>query len=115
MKIGILDKVFYENGITDEGMMVASDEAECVAIAAGWWFATKNRAQVYVSADGFMNCLNFITSWLIPDDIEMDFTISIGRRERPHYVASEMVPKIIKLLKKKNEPEKISYRFVQKK
>lgn len=92
--------------------MGCSDEAEAIAIAAGHYLATGEKAEVYVSADGFMNCLNFITSWIIPEKIPMHIVISIGRTEKPHYIATEITEPIIKLLETYGT-ETISYQFVR--
>lgn len=89
-----------------------SDEGEAVAMGAGYWYATGNRATVFMSADGFMNALNFITSWIIPEKIGMHLVISIGRTEPPHKVATEITQPIIDLLKK-YESEGIHYEFVR--
>ena len=78
--------------------MSVSDEGEAIGVAGGYWLATGERAEVFMSADGFMNALNFITSWVIPENIEMDITISTGRQEPSHKVATDMLPDIIKLL-----------------
>lgn len=90
-----------------------SDEGEAIAIAAGHFLVTGKRATAFMSADGFMNALNFITSWVIPEKIEMNIVISIGRIEPPHYIATEITKPIIKLLKK-YDSKRISYEFVQK-
>ena len=78
--------------------LIASDEGEAVAIAGGYWLGKKERATVFMSADGFCNALNFLTSWVIPDEIEMNLVISVGRQEPPHKVMSDILESIIKLL-----------------
>ena len=93
--------------------VMCTNENEAVAMAGGYWLARKKRANVYISADGFMNTLNFLTSWIIPDGLEMNLFISIGRTEKQHYIATGLVPKIIKKLKEYDESERISYEFVK--
>ena len=112
MIIGISDKAL-QPWLKDKKYITASDEAEAVAMAMGYWYAKKEKATVFMSADGFMNCLNFLTSWAIPEKIEMNFVISYGRTEKPHYIASELLPEIIKLLLK-YDTETISYELVPK-
>lgn len=115
LKVGILDKVFTENMEESflHDVMPCSDEAEAVAIAAGYYLATGESGYVFVSADGFMNTLNFLTSWVVPEKIPMNFFISIGRHEPPHLVATEITEPIISLLEK-YDPKGISYTFVRR-
>jgi len=84
--------------LEDEDYVMATNEAECIAIAAGQWLAVKERATVIISADGFCNALNIITSYIIPENIEMDIVISTGRQEPPHKVMSDILEPLIKLL-----------------
>ena len=64
MRIALQDKVIKkymdEQGITE--FLDCSNEGEAVAIAAGHWLATGERADVYFSADGLCNAMNFITT-----------------------------------------------------
>jgi len=75
-----------------------SNEGEAIAIASGYWMATNERANVYISADGFCNALNFITSWVIPDNIQMNLFISAGRLESQHKVMTTILPELLELL-----------------
>lgn len=90
-----------------------SNEGEAVAICAGYYFATGKTGTAAFSADGFMNALNFITSWIIPENIPIHIVISIGRMEPAHFVATEITEPIIKLLEK-YDAKNISYEFVFK-
>lgn len=110
MIVGIADKLLAK-WIKGKKYITPADEGEAIGIAGGYYLATGKRAIVFMSADGFMNALNPITSWVIPEKIKMNLVISIGRKESQHYVATKTVKKIIKLIDAKT----ISYRFVEKK
>ena len=111
---GISDKVIMP-WLDGKEYMGCSDEGEAIGIAGGYWLATGERATAFFSADGFMNCMNAITSWVIPEGIEMDIVISIGREEPPHIVATKTVEPIIELLKQNGlSSEKVSFEFVRK-
>lgn len=85
-----------ENGIFD--FLDVSNEGEALAIAGGYWLGKKERANVYMSGDGFMNALNFFTSWIMPEGIEMNIFISTGRQEPPHKVVSNILSSLLELL-----------------
>jgi len=95
--IALTDKVIkpYLDGKT---YLDVSNENEAIGIAGGYWLATKKRANVYISADGFCNALNFFTSWVMPEGIEMNIYISSGRTEPPHIVMTEVLPELLELL-----------------
>lgn len=113
MYVGISDKVLMP-WLKGKKYLDCSDEGEAVAIAAGYYLATGKKGTAFMSADGFMNALNFITSWVIPEKIPMHIVISIGRTEPPHYIATEITKPIIKMLEK-YDSKNISYEFVQRK
>lgn len=110
--VGIEDKLL-DKWLEGKEYMTVSDEAEAVAIGAGHYLATTQPATVFMSADGFMNALNFLTSFVIPEQIHMNFVISYGRTEAPHYVASELLPDLIEKLKS-YESERIHYELIKK-
>ena|SRR3989344_2006017 len=110
MIIGVPDKKLAK-WLEDKGEhLIATDEGEAVAIAGGWWLGKNERATVFLSADGLCNALNFLTSWIIPDGIEMNLVVSYGRQELPHKVMTDIVQSIIKLLP--YDPAKISIEFI---
>ena len=109
MRVGVPDKRLAL-WLKKKKYISASDEGEAVGIGAGYYLATKKRATVFMSADGFCNALNPITSWIIPDKIEMDFLISYGRQEKQHKVMSDILLKMIKLMP--YDSKRISFRFV---
>jgi sulfopyruvate decarboxylase TPP-binding subunit len=112
--VGVSDKILMP-WLEGKEYLDCSDEGEAVAIAAGHYLQTKERGTAFMSADGFMNALNFITSWVIPEEIEMNIVISIGRMEKPHYIATEITEPIIKMLEEKYAISKrISFEFVRK-
>ena len=108
--LGVSDKLLMPF-LKDKKYFNVSDEGEAVGMGAGYYLATGKPATVFMSADGFMNALNPITSWVIPEKIKMNIVISIGRTEPQHYLATELVPKIIKNLNAKT----IYFKFIRKK
>lgn len=111
MNIALTDKIIKPH--TPEDAINCSNEGEAVAIAAGYHFATLDRANVYMSADGFCNALNFITSWIIPEKIEMNIYVSVGRTESQHKVMTDILPDLIKLLK--HDPKILSIELISPK
>jgi hypothetical protein len=88
-----------------------SNEGEAIAIAAGWWLAKRERSNVYMSADGLWNALNFITSWIIPKHIEMNIYVSIGREEPPHKITTDNMAAVLELLP--IDPNKLLIKFLE--
>jgi len=80
--------------------MIATNEAEAVAIATGYYLATGERATVFMSADGFCNAMNPLTSLVIPYQIEINFVIGMRTDEPQHIVMGEKVAEILHLLEK---------------
>lgn len=109
--VGVSDKLLMP-WLEGKDYMDCSDEGEAVAIAAGHFLATAERATVFMSADGFCNALNFITSWVIPDRIKMNLVISTGRQEPQHKVMSSLLPIILKMLP--YDPNRLHIEIVQK-
>ena len=106
----VIKKYMDDNNVMD--FLNCSDEGEAVAIAGGYWLAKKERANVYFSADGLCNALNFLTSWIIPEEIEMNLFISTGRMETPHKEMTRILPDLLKLLQ--YDTERINITVVQK-
>lgn len=96
LNICLSDKVISPH--LPEEYIGCANEGEAIAIAGGWWLGKKERANVYMSGDGFMNALNFITSWVMPEGIEMNIYISTGRQEPPHKVVTDILPSMLELL-----------------
>lgn len=111
--VGVSDKVLMP-WLEGKKYMNCADEGEAVGIAGGYWLATGERATAFMSADGFMNALNALTSWVIPEGIELDLVISIGRTEPPHFVATEITEPILETLKKYDGFKGVSVEFVRK-
>lgn len=114
MIVGVSDKLLMP-WLEGKEYLDCSDEGEAIAIAAGHFLVTKKKATVFMSADGFMNALNFLTSWIIPESISMHIVISIGRTEKQHYIATAITNKIIQMLKRYDKTAGVSYEFVVKK
>ena len=102
MLIGIPDKLLVP-WLGKRKYIAASDEGEAIGIAIGYFYATGKPATVFMSADGFCNALNPITSHVIPFRIPMKIVISMGRKEAQHIVMTGILEDIIKLIKKKNK------------
>lgn len=112
MIVGVSDKLMMP-WLKGKKYLDCSDEGEAVGIGMGLYLATGKPATVFMSADGFMNALNPITSEVIPRNIKMNIIISIGRKESQHIIATDLVPKIIKEL---NEiPSSIHFKLIEKK
>jgi sulfopyruvate decarboxylase TPP-binding subunit len=95
--VGVPDKRLAKY-LEGKEYITASDEGEAVGIAGGYYLQTGKRATVFMSADGFCNALNPLTSWVMPEKIEMNFIISSGRQEPQHKVMSDILEKIINIL-----------------
>lgn len=98
MIIGVPDSKI-KDWLKGKDYLVASDEGEGLSICCGYYLATNKKATFFCSADGFMNALNCITSYMIPEKIPVNFVISTGRQEPQHKVASDLLPKLLKELK----------------
>ena len=111
MWVGVSDKLVMPY-VKDKEILDCSDEAESIAIGAGFWLATGKRANVFMSADGFANTINFLTSWIIPQNIEMNLLISTGRQEPSHKIMTDILSDLIKLLP--YDPERMDIKIVTK-
>ena len=109
MIIGIPDKKLAK-WLEGKEYFTTSDEGEAVGVAIGYYLATKKRATVFMSADGFCNALNPLTSVVIPEKIKMNFVIGYGRQEPQHKVMSDILIKLIRLLP--YDPKRISWKFI---
>lgn len=108
---GVSDKVLMP-WLKDKIYTDCSDEGEAIAMGIGYYLATKKRATVFLSADGFCNALNPLTSHVIPYKIKMNLVISYGRTEPQHEVMTRILIPLIKLLN--YDPELISIKLIQK-
>jgi len=109
--VGVPDKLLSEY-LKDKVYLTATDEGEAVGYGAGYYLATGKRANVFMSADGFCNALNALTSYVIPEGIEMNLIISTGRQEPQHKVMSDILEDLIKLLP--YDTERISLEIIRK-
>jgi len=82
------------------------------SVCAGFFLATRERANVFMSADGFCNALNPLTSYVIPEGIEMNLIISTGRMELQHKEMTRILKPLIKLLK--HDPKRINIEIIEK-
>lgn len=109
--VGVPDKLLAK-WLEGKEYIVASDEGEGVSICCGIYLATGQRATVFMSADGFCNALNPLTSFVIPEGIEMNFVISYGRKENHHWVMSKVLEPLLKLLP--YDPKKVAFKLLKK-
>lgn len=111
MRIGVPDKLLVK-WLKGKDYITASDEGEAIGIAGGYYLATKKRATVFMSADGFCNALNPLTSWVIPEKIKMNLVISTGRREPQHIVMTLYLKDILKTIY--YDSKRIHIKFIEK-
>lgn len=111
MNIALPDKVIAK--ILPEDYIIVTDEGEAIAMACGFYCATEKTANVYISADGFMNALNAITSLAIPESFPINLYISYGRQEKQHKIASDLVIELIEKLKQ-YDTNRISFTLIAK-
>jgi phosphonopyruvate decarboxylase len=109
--IGVPDKVLSK-WLGNKKYIKPSDEGEAISIACGHYVATGKRATVFMSADGFCNALNPITSLVIPEKIEMNLVISNGRQESQHIVMTNILLKILNVLQ--YDPKAINIKIIEK-
>lgn len=83
--------------VADKEVIITTDEGEAVAIAAGRWFATHIVPTVFMSADGFCNALNPLTSLVIPYGAKMDWVIGVRTDCFQHIVMGNTIDNLIKL------------------
>ena len=96
MIIGVPDTAVKE-WLSDKAYVVASDEGEAVAIAAGRYLATGLTATVFMSADGFCNALNPLTSLIIPYEIPVNWVIGVRTDTPQHEVMGNTIEQLIEL------------------
>jgi sulfopyruvate decarboxylase TPP-binding subunit len=111
MLVSIPDKILAP-WLKNKKYIKPSDEGEGISIAGGYYLATGKRATVAMSADGFCNALCPLTSWVIPEGIEIDLVISTGRQEAQHKVMSDLIESLN--LDLPYDTTKISVKFIEK-
>lgn len=112
MICGIPDKVLVK-WLGKNDYIKPSDEGEAIGIGTGYYIATGKRATIFMSADGFCNALNPITSLVIPEGIKMNLVISTGRQEPQHKVMSDCIDNILKCID--YDTKKIHIRLIKAK
>lgn len=112
MIVGIPDKLLVQ-WLGNKDYIKPADEGEAIGIAAGYYLTTKKRATVFMSADGFCNALNPLTSLVIPEKIKMNLVISTGRKEPHHIVMTKALKKILKAID--YDPKRISVKIIEPK
>lgn len=108
---GIPDKVLIK-WLGKKDYIKPSDEGEAVGIGVGHYLSTGKPATVFMSADGFCNALNPLTSQVIPTGVEMNLVISTGRTEPQHIVMTKALSKILKAIK--YDPTKLHITIIEK-
>ena len=92
--VGVPDSKLKEY-LKDKSYLVATNEGEAIGIATGYYLATGNSANVFMSADGFCNALNPLTSLVMPYQIEMNLIIAVRTDEPQHKVMGEKAVQIM--------------------
>lgn len=110
--VGVSDKLLVP-WLKGKKYLNCSDEGEAIGIGAGYYLATGKRANVFMSADGFLNALNPLTSLVIPEKIKMNVIVSVGRKEPQHYLATKLVKPLTKLINAK--PKGLTFTFIRAK
>ena len=110
MLICIPDKILIK-WLRKKDYIKPVDEGEGISICAGYYVATGKRATMAMSADGFCNALNPITSLIIPERIKVNIVISTGRQELQHKVMTDILEKMIKLLP--YDPKAVSFKIIK--
>jgi len=108
---GIPDKVLVE-WLGKKKYIAPADEGEAICIGSGYWLGCNQRATVFMSADGFCNALNPLTSYVIPEKIEMNIVIGTGRQEPQHKIMSDILENLIKLIP--YDPNLIHFKIIRK-
>lgn len=111
MYVGVSDKLLMP-WLKGKKYTNCSDEGEAIGIAGGYWLATGERATVFMSADGFCNAMNPLTSWIIPYGLEMNLVISVGRTEPQHVEMSRILRTLLAILQ--YDPKKLSVELIEK-
>ena len=96
MIVGVPDSSL-KNWLSDKAYVVASDEGEAVAIAAGRYLGSGLTATVFMSADGFCNALNPLTSLIIPYEIPVNWVIGVRTDTPQHEVMGRTIEQLIEL------------------
>ena len=92
MLVGVPDSVLKKI-IKNKKCIFATDEAEAVAIAVGYYLATGKEGEVFAGSNGFLNAMDFLTSLVIPYNIPVKWTIGVGRKEEWHEISSDILIK----------------------
>jgi len=111
MLVCIPDKILVK-WLGKKKYITPSDEGEGIGICAGIYLATGEPATMAMSADGFCNALNPLTSYVIPAGVKMNLVISTGRTENQHKVMTKALLKILKAIK--YDPKKIAVKIISK-
>jgi sulfopyruvate decarboxylase TPP-binding subunit len=72
-----------QNRIKDVDVFCTSEE-QAMALSAGCWLATGEKAEVYMQNSGLARCVDIVTSLYLPYNIPLPKTI-ISVRNKPHH------------------------------
>jgi phosphonopyruvate decarboxylase len=110
--IGIPDKLLVK-WLGKKKYIAPADEGEAIGIACGYYLAKGKPATVFMSADGFCNALNPLTSYVIPAKVKMNLVISTGRQELQHKIMSDSLERILDAID--YDPKILHIKIIQKK
>lgn len=102
MRVGVPDSRLKE-WLKEEPYLVATDEGEGVAIAAGHYLATGEPATCFMGTNGFLNALDALTSLIIPYEIPIKLVVGVRTEPGHHRIAGKAVKKLLRIFKLKAE------------
>lgn len=76
----LVNYLMYKYGIDNKHHLIAANEGNCVAIAAGYYLATKKVPLIYLQNSGEGNIINPIASLISPDVYKIPMIFIIGWR-----------------------------------
>ena len=97
MIVGVPDSKLAD-WLKDKEYIIATDEGEAIAIAAGYYLATGNPATVFMQSDGYSNALNAITTLMMPYGIPFEPKLSVRTDEPQHEIMGKKIHRIIELI-----------------
>jgi len=97
MIVGVPDSKLAD-WLKDKEYIVATDEGEAVAIAAGYYLATGKPATVFMQSDGYSNALNAITTLMMPYNITFELKLSVRTDKPQHEIMGKKIYELMDLI-----------------
>jgi phosphonopyruvate decarboxylase len=80
-----------------EDAIICTDEGEAVAMACGYYLATKEVATVIVGENGLLNALDAIITLSQLQEIPIDLHVYLREDEPQHAMVASKVPQLLDL------------------